>query len=157
MWCLKNNKDISSCKSFQIGWDLANSLVNPFIENRCINGLPNQVIQKIENVLEKKVKAAPEISGKIKAFPYPYRDERRQCKNCEKGSSKAKKSNLPKTKEHCEPCGISVCRDHSVRMCNDCVNKIWNILFILFLLDYGKDTIFLYGLYLDAVSFFPVV
>ena len=54
VWCLKNNKDTSSCKSFQIGWDLVNSLVKPFIENRCINGLPNQVIQKIENVLEKK-------------------------------------------------------------------------------------------------------
>ena len=124
VWCLKNKKDISICKSFQIVWDLANSFVKPFIENRCINGLPNQVIQKIENVLEKKVKAAPETSGKIKAFPYPYRDERRRCKNCEKGSSKAEKSNLPKTKEHCESCGISVCRDHSIRMCNDCVNKI---------------------------------
>ena len=38
VWCLKNNKNISSCKLFQIGWDLANSLVKPFIENRCING-----------------------------------------------------------------------------------------------------------------------
>ena len=60
--------------------------------------LPNQVIQKMENVLEKKVKAAPETSGKIKAFPYPYRDERGRCKNCGKGSSKVEKSNLPKTK-----------------------------------------------------------
>ena len=50
--------------------------------------------------------------------------ERRGCRNCEKGSSKAEKSNLPKTKEHCESCRISVCRDHSIRMCNDCVNKI---------------------------------
>ena len=73
---------------------------------------------------KKKVKAAPETSGKIKAFPYPYRDERRRCKNYEKGSSKAEKSNLPKTKEHCQSRGISVCRDHSNRMCNDCVNKI---------------------------------
>ena len=52
VWCLKNNKDISSSESFQIGWDLANSLVKPFIENRCINGLPNQVIQKIVVVTE---------------------------------------------------------------------------------------------------------
>ena len=59
VWCLKNNKDISICKSFQIGWDLANSLVQPFIENQCINGLPNQVIQKIENVLEKKSESCP--------------------------------------------------------------------------------------------------
>ena len=79
---------------------------------------------KKSKMFYKKVKAAPEASGKIKAFPYPYRDQKRRCKNCEKGSSKAEKSNLPKTKERFESCGISVCRDYSIRMCNDCVNKI---------------------------------
>ena len=124
VWCLKNKKDLSKINSFRFGWDLANSLVKPFIESRCINGLPSHIIQKIENILGKKVKSVPETSGKLKAFPYPHRDERRRCKCCEKGCTKTEKSNLPKTKELCESCAVSVCRDHSIRMCNACIEKL---------------------------------
>ena len=42
---------------------------------------------------------------------------------CEIGATKAVKDNLTKSKEQCEICGTSVCRNHSTRIYYDCIEQ----------------------------------
>ena len=99
-------------------------LIKPFIRSRNINGLPRMTLERMERVLGEKIQVAPQTNGKRKQYPYPHTDERRRCKQCEKGSSKQEKSNLPKTNENCESCGIAVCRQHSIRLWDSCLEKL---------------------------------
>ena len=34
---------------------------------------------------------------------------------------KTEKDNAPKSAEQCQSCGISICREHSMRVCNGCL------------------------------------
>ena len=57
-----------------------------------------------------------------KRYPLP-REIKRRCKKCEVGATKAVKYNLTKSKKQCEVCGTSACRDHSSRLCCDCIEQ----------------------------------
>ena len=124
IWCIKQGLDVQKFKTFDFAWELAIQLIKPFIRSRNINGLPRMTLERMERVLGEKIQVAPQANGKRKQFPYPHTDERQRCKQCEKGSSKQEKSNLPKTKENCESCGIVVCRQHSIRLCDSCLEKL---------------------------------
>ena len=124
IWCIKQGLDVQKFKSFDFAWELAMQLIKPFIRCRNINGLPRMTLERMERVLGEKIQVAPQTNGKRKQYPYPHKDERRRYKQCEKGSSKQEKSNLPKAKENCESCGIVVCRQHSIRLCDSCLEKL---------------------------------
>ena len=80
-------------------------------------------MQKIAAVLGKELVQPQQTHGKEKIYPLQG-DIKRRCKNCEKGITKEEKSKLTKSKEQCESCGTSTCRDHSMRICNDCLEKL---------------------------------
>ena len=48
---------------------------------------------------------------------------KRRCKKFEVGATKGVNNNLTKSKEQCEVCGTSVCRDHSTQICCDCIEQ----------------------------------
>ena len=112
IWCIKQGPDVQKFKSFDFAWELAMQLLKPFIRSRNISGLPRMTLERMERVLGEKIQVAP------------HADERRRCKQCEKGSSKQEKSNLLKTKQNCKSCGIVVCRQHSIHLCDSCLQKL---------------------------------
>ena len=61
-------------------------------------------------------------------------EQRRRCQlhktNCH---IKAEKDNASKSTKQCQSCGISICREHSTRVCHGCLqwNFIWYFIFIV--------------------------
>ena len=124
IWCIKQGPDVQKFKSFDFAWELAMQLLKPFIRSWNISGLLRMTLERMERVLGEKIQVAPQTNGKRKQYPYPHTDERRRCKQCEKGSSKQEKSNLLKTKQNCKSFGIVVCRQHSIHLCDSCLQKL---------------------------------
>ena len=122
VWCLKNLIDVKKTNTFKFLWNLSSQLIKPFIENRQIYGSGTAVIHKMGNVLARSLLKEQPPSGIGKRYPLLGKIKRR-CKKCEVGATKAVKDNLTKSKEQCKVCGKSVCRDHSTRVCCDCIEK----------------------------------
>ena len=122
VWCLKNLLDIKKINTLKFSWYLSGQLTKPFIENRQINGLGRAVINKMENVLDRSLPEERPLVGIGKRYQL-LEEIKRRCKKCEVGATKAVKDNLTKSKEQCEACGTSVCRDHSTRICCDCIEQ----------------------------------
>ena len=97
---MKNRIAIQSVSSFKFEWSLAKELIKQFLENFNTNKLETKVVEKIETVLgEKKLtRLLRQLLG----------DELRYT-TCEKRKSKEQKANLPKSKQQCGTCRISVC------------------------------------------------
>ena len=108
IWCIKQGLDVQKFKSFDFAWELAMQLIKPFIRSRNINGLQRMTLERMERILGGKIQVGPQTNGKRKQYPYPHTDERPRRNQCEKGSSKQEKSNLPKKKENCGSCEIAV-------------------------------------------------
>ena len=124
IWCITQGLDVQKFKSFDFAWELTMQLIEPFIRSRNINGLSRMTLERMERALGEKIQVAPQTNGKRKQYPYPHADERPRCNQCEKGSSKQENSNLPKMKENCESCVIVVCRQHAIRYCDSCLEKL---------------------------------
>ena len=122
VWCLKNSLDIEKTNTLKFSCNLSSQLTKPFIENRQINGLGTAVIHKMEKVLDRSLHEEQPSGGIGKRYPL-LREIKRRCKKCEGGATKAVKDNLTKSKEQCEVCGTSVCRDHSTQICCDCIEQ----------------------------------
>ena len=109
IWCPKKPLNVNKTKSFDFVWQLVVQIIKPFIRSRNINGLPRIKLDRMERILDKKNQANPLTKGNTSSILTKTRMERRRCKQCQKESSKNEKSNLPKTKEKCELCGMVIC------------------------------------------------
>ena len=70
---LNQEKNPKSIKSFDIGWDLAMSLILPHIQCRSFNGLTVPIQHKVNTVLGKEALPTPAISDQ-----YPKQGESRK-------------------------------------------------------------------------------
>ena len=81
-----------------------------------------QLQRKMENVLDRSLHEQRPPGGIRERYPL-FGEIKGRCKKCEVGATKALKGNLTKSKEQCEVGDTSVCRDHSTRICCDCIEQ----------------------------------
>ena len=109
----KRPKDLDS---FKMGWEMAMSLVRPFVAARSLNGLSSAILGKINHILG-IVRVAPAPGG------YSSSGERRRCALCLKenrGEGAKKRKNIQgKTKTQCQVCARAVCEYHYHVSCTD--------------------------------------
>ena len=134
--CLKNDSDISSTSSYDFSWNLAKALALLHVQRRSLNGLASSVQLKIKMFLGTTLlvdKIVPKIERRFTGT-----GQRRRCQlqmaNCR---TKKEKDNAPKSTEQCQSCGISICREHSMRVCHGCLQ--WNFIlhFIFIVLSFS--------------------
>ena len=90
----------------------------PFIQQRSLVGLRKPLLKKINYI--KNTNFHQKQSSVEKK--YPAVGDRKRCETCKTiCESKAEKDKLGKSKEQCEGCGESVCRLHSMRVCDKCL------------------------------------
>ena len=103
MLCLKERKDVRKTKSFDIGFDLAMSLVVPEIRRRPKVGLNKTVLGKMAAILNDDEDESN--NDNVNSFP-KLREKRVNCRTCLDIISgtdyKEKKSKLPKNKTQCQ-------------------------------------------------------
>jgi len=119
LWCLKHNKDLSKTKTFDVGYELANSLVMPFIQQRSLAGLRKPTLKKLNYLLG--TESAPKLAFEKKHERF---GDRRRCRVClSKCTTKAEKSNMKRPTQQCQVCAECVCDDHSLCICDKCNTK----------------------------------
>ena len=120
LWCLKHKKTLNKTSTFEVGFELANALAMPFIQQRKVNGLRKPTLKKIDYVLDKAgdtPKAAIEKR-------HERHGDRKRCRICLKNCvSKAEKSNMKRPTQQCQCCGECICDDHSICVCDNCNAK----------------------------------
>ena len=115
VWCLKNDSDISSTSSYDFSWNLAKALALPHVQQRTLNGLASSVQLRMKMFLGTALlvdEPVPKVKG----------TGQRRCQlhmaNCH---TKTEKDNAPKLTEQRQSCSISICREHSMRVCHGCL------------------------------------
>ena len=84
-----------------------------------MNGLCKNVTRKIDYIL----KGDPERVIRNN-FNTNYSHQGRRCYKCIKNcSTQANEDKIGKSKEQCENCEKSICREHSMVICDDCNNS----------------------------------
>ena len=122
VWCLKNDLDISSTSSYDFSWNLIKALALPHAQRKIFNGLASSVQLKIKMFLG-TVLLVDEPVPKVERR-FVGTGQRRRCRlhmaNCHK---KTEKDYNPKSTEQCQTCGVSICREHSMRVCRGCLRS----------------------------------
>ena len=102
MRSLKTNTNPRNINSFEIGFDLAMSLVLPQVSRRAKTGLNKAPLQKISIMMDEAI----EVQNVANDLPFPKTGEQR--KNCKKclhdiagNDYKSNKAKLPKNKAQC--------------------------------------------------------
>ena len=94
--------------TFSINYELVKSLVYPFIEQQSLNVLYTKTIRKIDFILNSKPEKVT-IDLYTNNYPRLGNNRRRWA---------------TQNKEQCTCCRKSICRDHSIVICDSCnVNK----------------------------------
>ena len=76
LFCIKKGLDVKKENTFDLPFELAKSLIYPFIEPRRINGLEKTVTRKIDFILNWQSK--PPTVNQIE-LPFPYSSYKRKC------------------------------------------------------------------------------
>ena len=113
MLSLKTNTNPRNVNSFEIGFDLAMSLVLPQVSRRPKTGLNKAQLQKISIILDETI----EVQNVVNDLPFPKTGgQRNNCKKCLHDIAgddyKSKKTKLPKNKTQCQKCGLPFCPTH---------------------------------------------
>ena len=79
IFSMNNGRNPLKTDSLSFGLDVVDALVKPFIESRSLCGLQSKIIQKMELVLEKRMK----IIENERTYPYPSKSENKsRCHMC---------------------------------------------------------------------------
>ena len=120
--CMKSKIDICKHKTFDFTWQLANELCTRQVSRRSTNGFSKMLQLKIQMFLDTAL-GAPIPKSRIERR-YDPNGTRGKClihlQNCQ---SKSQKDKAPQSKEQCQSCGESICRDHSMRLCYHCLES----------------------------------
>ena len=120
IWCIKNGIDHHKLKSYYFGWDLAKTLTVPHVICRDVNGL-DLMIQPKRNLFFDTAFVVPEPKPKIKKR-FECTAKRKKCvihqANCK---TKQEKDNCPRSTDQCQSCRGSICREHSLHLCMECL------------------------------------
>ena len=109
LWCIKHGKDQKKANTFDVGLDLAHSLVILFIQQRSLVGLRKPLLKKINYT---KITNFHQKQSSVEK-KYPAVGDRKRYETCKTiCGTKAGKNKLGKSKEQSEGCGESVCRLH---------------------------------------------
>lgn len=128
IWALNNEKQPKKVNSFNFGWELALSLVMPMIKKRDTSGLHENILNKIRVMLGKEYSSVqlPQPNHELQINFPDTGTHRRRCKCCMneiKGKNDYKKllEKINANVSQCQVCGNSVCKNHSLKMCNNCL------------------------------------
>lgn len=123
MCSLNNNEVPRKTSSFEFGFELANSLINPFIRQRDRTHLTASVKRKISDVLEENVDRPRPAAGQPPSGP-KHGEIRRRCELCFKALPPSQRSTLykkvPQTSRTCMNCRVHICSEHFVHLCTEC-------------------------------------
>ena len=123
VWCLKNDSDIWSTSSYDIDWNLAKAFTFPHVEWQSLNGVASGVQFKIKIFLEIALLVDEPISKVERRFTGT--EKRGRCQshmaNCH---TTTERNNAPKSTEKCQSFGISICRTHSMQVCDGAYHEI---------------------------------
>ena len=128
---LKNDSDISSTSLYDFSWNLAKALAFPHVQHRSLNGFVSSVQLKIKMFLGKALLVDEPLPKVERRFAGT--GQKRRCQlhiaNCH---TKTEMDNASKSTEQCQSCGISIFREHAMRVCHGClqVNFILYFIFI---------------------------
>ena len=132
VWYLKNDSDISSPSSYDFSWNLPKALALPHAQRRSLSGLASSVQLKIKMFLGTALLLDEPVRKVERWFTGTGQRRRFQLHmaNCH---TKTENEDAPKSTEQCQSYGISICRDHSMRVCYGCLqlNVILYFTFIL--------------------------
>ena len=119
VWCLEKDSDISSTSSYDFSWNLPKALALPHVQRISLNKLASSVKLRIKMFLGTAL-LVDEPARKVERR-FTETGQRRRCQlhmaNCH---TKTEKDNASKSFEQCRSCGISICREHSMRVCHGC-------------------------------------
>ena len=118
MLSLKTDTNPRNVNYFEIGFDLAMSLVLPQVSRRPKTGLNKTQLQKVSIILDEAI----EVQNVVNDLPFPKTGElRKNCKKCLHDIAgddyKSKKAKLPKNKTQCQKCGHPFCPTHLQNIC----------------------------------------
>ena len=113
LYAINHGKTLDKTNAFNNGWDLAISLVKPFIAERPTVGLGIGLRNKISIMLGRNADETVEANDNVE---YPqYGKIKQQCNICLFNISgveqKRKKDTLKKLKSCCQKCDIPVCEE----------------------------------------------
>ena len=118
MWCLKNDPAISSTSSNDFSWNLAKALALLHVQRRSLNGLASSVQLKINMFLGTALlvdEPVPKVERRLTGTGH-RRKYQLHMANCH---TNTEKDNAPKSTK--QSFGISICREHSMRVCRGCL------------------------------------
>ena len=118
--CLKNDSDISSTSSYDFSWNLAKALALPHVQRRSLNGLASSVQLKIKMFLRTALlidEPVPKVERRFTGIGQRRRHQIHMV-NCH---TTKENDNAQKSTEQCQSCGISICWEHSMRVCHGCL------------------------------------
>ena len=120
MWCFKNDSDVSSISSHGFSWNLVRALALQHVQRRSLNGLASSVQLKIKMFLETALLVDVPVPKVERRFTGTGKSRRCQLHmaNCH---TKTEKDSATISTEQCQSCGISICREHSMRVCYGCL------------------------------------
>ena len=122
LWCMKNKIDICKHKTFDFTWQFANELCVRQVSHQSTNGLSKMVQLKIQMFLGSALDA-PIPKSRIERR-YDPNGTRKKCRiHLQNFQSKNEKDKAPQSKEQCQSCGESICRDHSMHLCYHCLES----------------------------------
>ena len=120
MWCFKNDPAISSTSSNDFSWNLAKALALLHVQRRSLNGLASSVQLKINMFLGTTLlvdEPVPKVERRLTGTGH-RRKYQLHMANCH---TNTEKDNAPKSTKQCQSFGISICREHSKRVCRGCL------------------------------------
>ena len=117
---LTEKKDPRKMNSFNVGWELAMSLVVPNLLRRKRNGLNASIQWKIATIVNVQP-AERHLENDVNFLKLG--DKRQRCKSCLSEivgpDQKKSKYKLPKNKTLCQKCGDGSCPGHLVYYCKN--------------------------------------
>ena len=127
------NKKMDPCKhdSYDLGINLAFSLIRPQIQRRPLAGLQVNVKKKMSLLLGEEVEAnryqqtmASETEMSLQELHPKKCAKSLRCKQCinqtAKPGNRKKVQNMSKSKNQCHICLLATCSDYTVQMCMQC-------------------------------------
>ena len=122
VWCLSQNREPQKCNTHQFAWKLASALVKPFMEQRDLNGLSKSIVANINNILGRKEE--PQTIINLQRNFDEIGPNRVRCFYCvQKSSSRKEKHEANRDKVQWQHCGESVCKDCSMKLCQQGINS----------------------------------
>ena len=122
VWCLSQNQEPQKCNTHQFAWKLASALVKLFMERRNLNGLSKSIVANINNILGRKEEHQTIIKLQ-RNFDEIGPNRVRYFYCVQKSSSRKEKHEANRNKVQCQHWGKSVCKDCSMKLCQQCINS----------------------------------